>query len=106
MAGIWKKLTHQPTFNASTMLLLTNGEVMCQDAGAAVGSKHWWKLTPDSFGNYLKGTWSQLKDGPNSPQFYASAVLRDGRLFVAGGEYNGSGAVADLLAAEIYNPLT
>ena len=106
MTGKWKQLTHQPAFNASTMLLLTSGEVMCQDAGAAVGSRHWWKLTPDVFGSYVKGTWSQLADGPTSPQFYASAVLRDGRVFVAGGEYNGSVAVADLLAAQIYDPLT
>src|SRR5436305_10009274 len=97
MSGTWVPLTHQPTFGAGTMLLLTDGTVMCQDSGTA----HWWKLTPDSSGNYVNGTWSALADGPNGPLYFASGVLRDGRVFVAGGEYPG-----DLLAAEIYNPTT
>ena len=46
-----------------------------------------------------------LADGPNGPLYFASAVLRDGRVFVAGGEYN-NGESADLLAAEIYDPTT
>ena len=83
------------------MLLLTDGTVMCQNSE----TPHWWKLTPDITGNYLNGTWSALADGPNGPLYYASAVLRDGRVFVAGGEDN-SGGGSDLLAAEIYNPLT
>ena len=64
-----------------------------------------WKLTRDINGNYVNGTWSALADGPNAPLYFASAVLRDGRVFVAGGEYN-NGVTAELLAAEIYNPLT
>jgi hypothetical protein len=83
------------------MLLLTDGTVMCQNSG----TNHWWKLTPDITGNYVNGTWSALANGPNAPLYFASAVLRDGRVFVAGGEYN-NGAQVELLAAEIYNPLT
>ena len=106
MAGSWTALTHQPTFSASTMLLLTDGTILTHDAGAAAnGTKHWWKLTPDNSGSYINGTWTSLADGPNSPQFFASAVLRDGRVFVAGGEYNGSNSFAELLAAEIYDPV-
>ena len=101
MAGSWQPLVNQPTFNASTMLLLTDGTVMCQDAGTA----NWWKLTPDSSGSYLQGAWSRLASGPVAPLYYASAVLRDGRVFRAGGEYS-NGSPADLLAAEIYDPLT
>jgi hypothetical protein len=82
------------------MMLLTNGCVMCQ-----VGdTPDWWKLTPDQTGSYVKGSWSPLANGPNSPLYYASAVLKDGRVFVAGGEYN-AGAQVDLLAAEIYDPV-
>jgi len=107
MAGSWQSLTTQPTLNASTMLLLTDGTVMCHDEGSGfVGSPRWWKLTPDAFGNYVTGAWKQLASGPNSPLFFASAVLKDGRVFRAGGEYNGTSAVADLLAAEIYDPGT
>jgi hypothetical protein len=101
MPGTWGPLTHQPTFGVGTMLLLTDGTVMAQNSF----SPHWWRLTPDITGSYVNGTWSQLADGPNGPLYYASAVLRDGRVFVAGGEDN-SGGGGDLLAAEIYNPLT
>ena len=64
-----------------------------------------WKLTRDINGNYVNGTWSALADGPNAPLYFASAVLRDGRVFVTGGAYN-NGVTAELLAAEIYNPLS
>jgi hypothetical protein len=83
------------------MLLLTDGTVMCQNSD----TNQWWKLTPDNTGSYVNGTWSALANGPNSPLYFASAVLRDGRIFVAGGEYN-AGVSTDLLAAEIYNPVT
>jgi hypothetical protein len=35
MAGTWTPLTNQPAFNASTMLLLTDGSILCQDADAS-----------------------------------------------------------------------
>jgi hypothetical protein len=101
MPGTWGPLTHQPTFGAGTMLLLTDGRVMCQNSG----TNKWWRLTPDMNGNYVNGVWSAIADGPNAPLYFASAVLRDGRVFVAGGEYN-NGATAELLAAEIYNSIT
>ena len=106
MPGKWTKVKKSAGFNASTMLLLTDATVLVHDAGAAaVGTPNWHKLTPDAKGNYAKGSWSAVKQGPNSPQFFASAILRDGRVFVAGGEYNGSTVQADLLAAEIYDPV-
>src|SRR5262245_52371699 len=106
MAGTWQALANQPTFNASTMLLLTDGTAMSAEEGSAfVGSPNWWRLTPDVFGSYVNGTWTQLASGPNSPLYFASAVLRDGRVFVAGGEYNGSNVAVDLMAAEIFDPV-
>ena len=101
MPGTWTPLTHQPSFGVGTMLLLTDGTVMCQNSGTA----HWYRLTPDISGNYVNGAWTQLADGPNAPLYFASAVLRDGRVFVAGGEFN-NGQDVELLAAEIYNPQT
>jgi hypothetical protein len=68
--------------------------------------------------NYANGSWHKLtpmaanaplaQNGPvNAPLYFASAVLRDGRVFVAGGEYNVSGAAGvDLLACSIYDPVT
>ena len=87
MPGTWSPLNNQPTFGVGTMLLLTDGTVMAQNSF----SPHWWRLTPDITGSYVNGTWSQLADGPNGPLYYASAVLRDGRVFVAGGEDNSGG---------------
>ncbi|HZQ70751.1 MAG TPA: hypothetical protein VFA68_19645 [Terriglobales bacterium] len=82
----WTPLTHQPTFNASTPLLLTDGTVFVQ----VYGKGGWWKLTPDINGSYLNGTWSQQATMPSGygPLYYGSAVLRDGRVIVEGGEYN------------------
>lgn len=97
--GTWKALTHQPGFSASTMLLLSDGTVMCQDEG----SSSWHQLTPDNQGSYINGTWSALAHGPNAPLYYASAVLNNGRVFVAGGEYE-DGLQWDLLAAQVFNP--
>jgi hypothetical protein len=108
MPGTWLDLVNPPTFNAGTMLLLTDGTVLCHDepnGGGVSGSNRWWKLTPDSAGRYRTGSWTQLTDGPNSPLYFACSVLRDGRVFVAGGEYNGGAAQAELLAAEIYDPV-
>jgi hypothetical protein len=100
LSGTWIALANQPTFNAGTMLLLTDGTVLCQSSETT----HWFRLTPDRFGNYIHGTWSAVADAPNAPLYFASAVLRDGRVFVAGGEYN-AGAQVDLLAAQIFDPV-
>ena len=98
----WQPLNNQPDFNASTMLLLTDGTIFCQNEGR----NDWWRLTPDGSGNYVNGTWSQLASTPNYyPLYYASAILKDGRVFVAGGEYN-NGNEVEALVAKIYDPVT
>lgn len=98
----WQPLQHQPTFNASTSLLLTDGTVMVHQEGG----QQWWKLTPDLSGSYVNGTWKQQASLPSnySPLYYASAVLPDGRLIVEGGEYNFGSSVWTNLGA-IYDPL-
>jgi hypothetical protein len=80
------------------MLLLPDGTVMAAEAGT---SSNWYRLTPDVHGSYINGTWSNLHPMNDARQFYASAVLRDGRVFVAGGEYSTGGGGAK---AEVYNP--
>ena len=99
MAGTWQPLANQPSFDASTMLLLTDGTVLCQENF----SKNWWRLTPDAYGNYVNGTWSPLSPMHHQRLYYASAVLSDGRVFVAGGEYSDAGGDTD--KAEIYDPV-
>lgn len=98
----WQPLAHQPSFNASTALLLTDGTVLCQDYGAS----DWWKLTPDAFGSYVNGTWTQVASLPSTyaPLYYASAVLADGRVIIEGGEYNNFSLVRCNLGA-IYDPI-
>ena len=67
--------------------VLTDGTVLTQGSAS-----DWWKLTPDINGSYLRGTWSQVASLPYGydPLYFASAVLADGRLIIAGGEYNRS----------------
>ena len=100
MAGTWIPLLHQPTFAASTMLLLTDGSVMCQQSGGL----NWYKLTPDPHGNYTHGTWSALAPMHQTRLYYASAVLGDGRVIVTGGEYSNAGSETN--TCEIYDPRT
>jgi hypothetical protein len=107
----WKTLTNTPPFSVDTMLLLTDASIMCHE----YETSNWHRLVPDAKGNYVNGTWQSMtplpanaplsQDGPvDAPLYYASAVLKDGRVFVAGGEYNATNQV-DLLAAEIYDPV-
>jgi hypothetical protein len=88
----WQQLVNQPPVldyadcGPGSPLLLTDGTVMLADNGCS----DWWKLTPDAFGSYVNGTWTQLASLPAgySPLYHASAVLPDGRVIIEGGEYN------------------
>ena len=105
----WQLLTNQPPVldytdcGPGNPILLTDGTVMLQDDGC----QDWWKLTPDAFGSYVNGTWTQLASTPAgySPLYHSSAVLPDGRVIIEGGEYNFLQPVWSNLGA-IYNPLT
>jgi hypothetical protein len=99
LPGYWTKLTNSPGFGASTMLLLTDGSVMCQEQGG----KRWKRLRPDAQGSYLKGAWSDLAPMHWTRRYYASAVLADGRVFVSGGEYSDAGSETN--KTEIYDPV-
>lgn len=102
MPGTWTPLANQPSFPPGTMELLTDGTVMCQHSR----TNNFWRLTPDLNGSYVKGTWSELANCPHAPTYYASAVLRDGRVFLAGGEDDGSSNGVDLNLGWIFNPRT
>lgn len=101
MSGTWQQLTghSQPSFGVGTMLLLTDGSVLAFQANG----KDVWKLTPDSTGHYTNGNWTQLASMQHSRLYFASAVLADGRVLVAGGEYSDAGG--DTTDCEIYDPL-
>jgi hypothetical protein len=79
-------LKHQPPGGAGIGFLLTDGRVLYQGNNSA----NWYTLTPDSTGQYINGTWKQVGSLPSgySPDAFASSVLADGRVVIAGGEYN------------------
>src|SRR4051812_4128991 len=107
MPGKWSKVATSPKFPTSTMLLLTDGSVMCQQSGGV----NWSKLTPDPTGDYVNGTWAPLAPMINTRLYYASAVLRDGRVIVCGGEYSNAGVAGggnqqnETNRCEIYDPV-
>jgi Kelch motif len=101
MSGKWTPLGNQSGFSSNLMLLLTDGTVICQHSN----SKMWGRLTPDPTGSYIHGSWDQIADMKTARMYYASAVLADGRMIVAGGEYNGGKDAVDLLSVEIYDPV-
>jgi hypothetical protein len=91
----WGPASSPPSATA-LMLLLSDGRVMAQQSGG----NGWYALTPDGTGNYANGSWGTLHSMNDSRTFYSSQVLRNGNVFVAGGEYGSGGA-----KAEVYNPL-
>jgi hypothetical protein len=92
------------------MLLESDGTVLVHDEpdnNKIAATNKWFKLTPDSKGSYLDGTWSKIASMPSNyaPLYFASAILPDGRMIVEGGEYNKAPPVWTNLGA-IYNPVT
>ena len=105
--GHWTTLTNTHS-NLGTgteyggMLLLSDGTVLAKssDGGTDTYGNTYYKLTPVN-GSYVKGTWSAIEPMHDTRLHYSSQVLKDGRVYVAGGEH-GSGTDS----AEVYDPLT
>ncbi len=76
-------------------MVLSDGAVLTYD-----GDGNCNKLTPDIHGSYLNGTWTPAAHMNDGRLFFASVLLTNGNVFVAGGEY---GAGHD--HAELYDPL-
>ncbi|MBK7382413.1 MAG: hypothetical protein IPI81_03625 [Flavobacteriales bacterium] len=84
------------------MLLLSDGSVMAKSqagGGDGVGST-WLRLKPNVSGSYVNGTWTTLTTMGSTRLYFSSQVLKDGRVYVAGGEY-GTG----LTNGEVYDPV-
>jgi len=103
-AGTWQPLRHQPPLpdiigpvtgrdlgpgGASFPLLLTDGTVIVQNNSGFGADGKIFKLTPNAYGSYVNGSWSQLASMPYIPTAAAQAVLPDGRVIIEGGEYTG-----------------
>jgi hypothetical protein len=80
-------LTNQPPGGDSggLALQLTDGSVMVQSSSDYT---LFYKLSPDAFGSYVNGTWTQLASLPPefAPDDGNSAVLADGRVLMIGAE--------------------
>ena len=87
--GQWVQVVNMPPTLVTDMHLLSDGTVMARsvlkqdDPYANI----WYQLTPDSNGHYVQGTWTVIAQSLCPHAEFASQMLRDGRLFVAGGEY-------------------
>lgn len=100
MAGTWTTLTNAPPAAVATIVLLTDGSILAQ----GLSTNQWYKLTPDASGSYANGMWTTVAASVKAPLYYASGVLRDGRVLVAGGEYD-AGTLVMLLNVEVYDPV-
>src|SRR5579862_6557589 len=102
---LWQALTNQaPTSNGVQIMIQgTDGSILVQ----AFDGQTWMRLTPDSKGSYLNGTWTTLASEPTPRIYFASQIMPDGRLFVVGGEYSGPALIPDWSnTGEIYDPLS
>jgi hypothetical protein len=104
LRGRWHKVGNGPGFSGgvSGMFLMTDGTVLVQEYRGT----RWKKLTPDAHGSYVNGSWSDIAPMHTARLYYASAVLKDGRLLICGGEYEGSGGAVESNKCEIYDPVT
>src|SRR5579864_8545380 len=79
----WVPVASLAPENIGPMLLLSDGTVMCKGA-----SNTWLHLLPDQYGSYANGTWTNdIRPMHHERAQFASDVLPDGRVFVAGGEH-------------------
>ena len=73
--------------------------------GDGIGNS-WYRLTPDANGSYVNGTWTTLAPMHDTRLYFSTRVLKDARVFVAGGEYGTGSYGSGSTAAEIYDPVT
>ena len=104
------------------MILLTDGSVLIHNADKTPGflapqtAAQWLRLTPDDHGQYNTPgvTWSAALPMTTAREYFASGVLRDGRVFVIGGEYSSDtvntpappSSGQDSPLGEIFDPVT
>ncbi len=101
--GTWTAVSSlAPHGSGGGMLLLSDGTILCKSASGTDGYGNIYdKLTPNASGSYLNGTWSSIAPMNFTRLFYSTQLLKNGKVYVAGGEY-GTG----LARGEVYDPLT
>lgn len=109
-ASGWTPLANKAPGGAGTMLLLSDGSVLVNTSYTA-----WSRLVPDNTGHYIHGTWTSISNSNCPHGDFASQVLMDGRVFIAGGESPnppsgapgcaGPGQANSGVDTEIYDPV-
>jgi hypothetical protein len=106
--GTWTQLKNaSPLGPSGTMLLLTDGTVITNPSDITTPiSAGWARLTPDSTGSYINGTWTTVAS-MSTPRFsFPANVLPSGKVLVIGGEYSGIAGNQDFNnTGEIYDPV-
>jgi hypothetical protein len=109
MVSTWQTITLPSTvtsggtFSPDVMLLLTDGSVFIHNRGG----NEWLRFFPDPLSGYAGAAWlTQFteSDMANTRQYFASGVLKDGRVFAIGGEDSDAGG--DTPLGEIFDPQT
>lgn len=85
------------------MIVLSDGSVIAKSCHGGVDTTGnlWDKLTPDTNGSYVNGKWSRIAAMNDTRLYCSSQMLKDGRVYVAGGEYGEGGSTG-----ETYDPVT
>ncbi len=99
--GTWTQLNTPCPESAETPVLLTDGSVLVKSFD---NFQHYFKLTPTADFSYQAGKWTQVANSINGVLYGPTEVMRDGRVFIAGGEYLSN--TSNHNTAQIYNPVT
>ena len=107
LAATWTSIANPFGAGPNAIIQLSDGSVMMQ-LGSGQPSNEWVKLTPNSSGSYVNGTWTRLAPSLEQRLDFGSQLLKDGRVFVDGGEYGAAGSLDPTTddTAEIYDPVT
>src|ERR1035437_6639906 len=99
----WTALSTTAPDSVDLMILLPDGTVMAADAYTSGGSYGiaWYRLTPDGAGHYVNGAWTTRAPATYTRLWCSTAVLQNGKVIVAGGEYGTGGSTA-----ELYDPIS
>ena len=113
-AGTWSKISPATDghstggYGTSNIALLTDGRVLMSGPNQLLGiNRAWNALTPDASGSYQNGTWALEGDSATARLNFPSFILRDGRYWIGGGEYDASYQQdTGFISNEIFDPVT
>jgi hypothetical protein len=89
-SGVWTALNNAPPTSVNSALVLSDGTILTDDGSGDIN-----RLTPDSHGSYINGTWTRLNPMINPRMFFSTEMMTNGNVFVAGGEYGVGGEHAE-----------